>query len=249
MSKVDIKAEELKFEVGMIFLTEGGIISVEAVYPDRGTSKEIKQWARCVTPKGSIIKINNCFLTNKTIKANLIWHPKYKNNFNYIPVNHFSYDDLFMNMAYLVAMKSKDQSTHIGAVVVGPDNEVRSTGLNSFPRGINDNLPERQERPEKYFFFAHGERNAVYNAARMGTSLKDCRIYTNGVPCSDCAIAIIQSGISEVIVDKDWDKNNKEKWSESAKRSLQMFEEAGITVRYWLGDLVQINRFRSGEEF
>lgn len=64
-----------------------------------------------------------------------------------------SWDDYFMTMVYLVAMKSKDESTHIGAVIVGPDNEIRSTGYNSFPRKMNDGLEERQKRPQKYFFF------------------------------------------------------------------------------------------------
>ena len=64
-----------------------------------------------------------------------------------------SWDDYFMTMVYLAAMRSKDESTHIGAVIVGPDNEVRSTGYNSFPRGMNDDIKKRQKRPEKYFFF------------------------------------------------------------------------------------------------
>ena len=69
-------------------------------------------------------------------------------------------------MANLVAKKSKDQSTQIGAVIVGPDNEIRSTGYNSFPKGLNDDLQERQERPEKYYWIEHAERNALYNASQ-----------------------------------------------------------------------------------
>ena len=69
---------------------------------------------------------------------------------------------VFYEMANLVAKKSKDQSTQIGAVIVGPDNEIRSTGYNSFPCGINDDLQERQERPEKYYWIEHAERNALY---------------------------------------------------------------------------------------
>ena len=101
-----------------------------------------------------------------------------------------SYDELFMNMAYLAAMKSKDIKTHVGAVIVGPDNEVRSLGFNSFPRGINDNVLERQERPEKYNWFAHSEKYF---------------------------------------------------------RTLTMFKEANITIRYLKTELVQIIRFKDGE--
>ena len=158
-----------------------------------------------------------------------------------------SWDRLFMSMVYLVAMKSKDANTHIGAVIVGPDNEIRSTGYNSFVRGINDDVPERQERPEKYFWFEHAERNAIYNAALMGVSTKGCRMYTNGIPCMDCARAVVQGGIREVIVDKAWDDNNQDVWLEHAKRSTTMFEEAGVSVRFFDDALLELHKFRRGQ--
>jgi len=157
------------------------------------------------------------------------------------------WDSYFMSMAYLVAMKSKDNSTHIGAVVVGPDKEIRSTGYNGFVRKLNDKVPERQERPEKYFWFEHAERNAIYNATLTGVSLKGCKMYTNGVPCMDCARGVVQSGIIEVIVDKVWDNDNSEKWAENARRSLEMFREVGVNVRYWEGKLIDIVKYRRGE--
>ncbi len=69
-----------------------------------------------------------------------------------------NWDKYFMSLVYLVALKSKDKRTKIGAVIIGPDNEIRSTGYNSFPRGIDDNVPERQIPDEKYFWFAHAEK-------------------------------------------------------------------------------------------
>jgi dCMP deaminase len=161
-------------------------------------------------------------------------------------MNNLNWDDYFMNMVYLVAMKSKDESTHIGAVIVGPDREIRSTGYNSFVRGINDSIPERQIRPEKYFWFEHAERNAIYNAARIGVSTKDCTMYTNGVPCMDCARAIIQAGIKRVVVDKQWDDNNVDVWIEQAKRSLQMFAESGVDISYISFDLIEPHKFLRG---
>lgn len=152
-----------------------------------------------------------------------------------------TWDEYFVSLMYLVAMKSKDEKTQNGAVIVGPDNEIRSTGYNSFPRGINDDVPERQERPEKYHWFEHGERNAIYNAARIGVSTKDCKLYVSGVPCTDCARGIIQAGISEVIVDTRLSDLENDLWKEHAKRSLVMFEEAGIKVRYYNGKMV--NKF------
>ena len=160
-----------------------------------------------------------------------------------------SWDDLYMTMVYLISRKSKDNSTHVGAVIVGPDNEVRSVGYNSFPRGIDDNVPERQERPEKYSWFAHAERNAICNAAMVGIPLKGCKMYTNGIPCNDCAFGIINSGIIEVIVDKVWDDNNYDLWKEAAIKSRAMFSEAGIKLRFWNGDFLDIYRFKRGEKF
>ena len=78
-----------------------------------------------------------------------------------------TWNEYFLNIAEAVKLKSKDQRTQIGAVIVGQDKEIVSTGFNSFPRGINDFVEERQQRPEKYFWMEHAERNALYNAARI----------------------------------------------------------------------------------
>ncbi len=97
-----------------------------------------------------------------------------------------NWHDYYLNMLTDVAAKSKDEATKVGVIVVGPDNEIRSTGFNSFPRGINDNVPERQTRPTKYLYIEHGERNAIYNAARVGVPLKGCRIYGILSMCGLC---------------------------------------------------------------
>jgi dCMP deaminase len=144
-----------------------------------------------------------------------------------------NWDEYFINIAEQVKLKSKDKRTQIGVVVVGKDNEIVSTGYNSFPRGINDNISDRQERPEKYFWFEHAERNAIYNAARIGVSTLGTTMYmTCGMSCSDCARAIINSGVSKIVLRKGKGaKGNK--WNESAKRSMKMFEEAGVIVEYY----------------
>lgn len=137
----------------------------------------------------------------------------------------------FINIAHQVKLKSKDERTQIGAVIVGLSNQIVSTGYNSFPRGINDNVPERQERPEKYFWFEHAERNALYNASLNGISTKDCSIYlTCGIPCTDCCRGIINAGIREVYCVEGGGASGK-RWEEHAKRSLMMFREAGVNLR------------------
>lgn len=139
--------------------------------------------------------------------------------------------DYFLGIAEQVKLKSKDESTQIGAVIVGKNREILSTGYNSFPRGLNDNLPERQKRPDKYYYFEHGERNAIYNAARVGIPIDGSTIYlTSGLPCADCARAIINSGIKVVYCKQVCTTKNKGKWDESQRIALEMLLECGVKV-------------------
>ncbi|MBR2299983.1 MAG: dCMP deaminase family protein [Alphaproteobacteria bacterium] len=136
----------------------------------------------------------------------------------------------FMELAFLVASWSKDPSTKTGAVIVGPDKEIRATGYNGPVRGVNDDVKERLERPTKYDFFEHAERNALYNACLTGVSVKGCVMYATHAPCVDCARAIIQSGIktvvtNKIVIDETTPKNT---WRDKLMISAQMFEEAGV---------------------
>jgi dCMP deaminase len=148
-----------------------------------------------------------------------------------------NWDEYFFSMLEMIASKSKDPTTKVGCIVVGPNNEIRTTGFNSFPRGLNDDVPERLERPEKYKWIEHAERNAIYNAARMGTGLDGCIIYITALPCVDCCRAIIQSGIKEIVIDTrgktmstmitEW-----ERWKESMINSYIMCRECNVTIRF-----------------
>lgn len=158
------------------------------------------------------------------------------------------WDRYFMAMAEHAATLSKDQSTQLGCVIVGPDCEVRATGYNSFPRGINDDLPERQQRPIKYKFIEHAERNAIYNAARVGVSLKGCVLYCAWPPCSDCARAIIQAGIREVVA-KSLEVPNR--WCEDISVARTMLDEAGVGIRamgFPKGEYIGLKRAQSAKE-
>lgn len=160
------------------------------------------------------------------------------------------WDVFYINLAQLWADKSKDRSTGVGAVIVGPDMEQRSAGYNGFPRGVNDAVECRHDRPLKYEYTEHAERNAIYNAARMGTPLKGCIMYLNWwpLPCPDCARAIIQTGITTVIgpdrsfishtnttlIDLINDKEPQgqpKDWDKSFDTTTHMFVEAGIDMR------------------
>jgi len=144
-----------------------------------------------------------------------------------------NWKEYFRGIAHQVKLKSKDRYTQIGAVVVGSDNQIVSTGYNSFPRGIDDSVDERQERPEKYYWFEHAERNSLYNAALIGVSTKGCTMYlTCGIPCSDCARGIINSGISKIVCERVGGAVGN-LWDEHAKRSIEMFNEAGVMIEYY----------------
>jgi dCMP deaminase len=145
-----------------------------------------------------------------------------------------NWTDYFLSIAETVKTKSKDQRTKIGAVIVGNDNEIVSTGYNSFPRGIDDGQDSRQVRPEKYYWIVHAEMNAILNAARIGVSTKDCVMYlTCGVPCSDCCRGIINSGIRKIYCKKQDTTRNRDHWDAHAARSRIMFEESGVEVCFY----------------
>lgn len=135
----------------------------------------------------------------------------------------------------LIAARSHDPNTKTGCVIVGPDGEIRSTGYNGFPRGLEDHShPERLERPEKYFWIEHAERNAIYNAARVGTPLAESIIFISWLPCMDCGRAIIQSGIKRVVVDAvTHEKMRSPRWDADHERVRTLLNECGVELEMW----------------
>lgn len=173
-------------------------------------------------------KINHCQILKIILKYFINKNNNYKGDY----MSAIDWHRHFFKMAELVASKSKDRSTKVGVVVVGPDNEVRSTGYNGFPRGINDDIEERHQRPAKYAWTEHAERNAIYHAARIGVSLKGCIMYfdSDPYPCQDCARAVIQSGIKTVIGRNIPFEGVGSQWKESCAIGKQMLEEAGVEI-------------------
>ncbi|MEX2300551.1 MAG: dCMP deaminase family protein [Bryobacterales bacterium] len=141
-----------------------------------------------------------------------------------------SWDRRFMDLAVHIGTWSKDRSRKVGCVIVGPGNEIRSTGYNGFARGVRDDIEERHNRPDKYLWTEHAERNAIYNAARLGVSLDGCRMYLPWFPCVDCARAIVQCGIAQLCaIEPDL---QDERWGDHFRVALEMLSEAGISVRW-----------------
>ena len=140
------------------------------------------------------------------------------------------WDDRFFRLAMHVSEWSKDPSTKVGCVIVGPSNEVRSIGFNGFPRGVNDADKSRYERPAKYQWTEHAERNAIYNAARVGIPLEHCRMYLPWFPCGDCARAIVQSGIEELVAIRP--QLDHPQWGADFRIATVLLEEGGVNVRF-----------------
>lgn len=147
-------------------------------------------------------------------------------------VEYTDWNSYFMAQARLVAQKSKDKSVQVGVVIVGPDHEIRSTGYNGFARGIDESAEERWERPIKYEWVEHAERNAIYNAARIGVSTRGCIAYMESPPCTDCGRALIQAGIKEVVVTTNNPFADRKDWRKSIQFAIDMLEEAGVKVTW-----------------
>lgn len=141
--------------------------------------------------------------------------------------DYISWDEYFMGVALLASCRSKDPNTQVGACIVSPENIILSTGYNGFPVGCSDDeYPwEREGEQTKYPYVVHAELNAILNAS--GKSLRNARLYVDLFPCNECAKAIIQSGIREVIYLSD-------KYAETPATlaSKRMLRSAGVTVRH-----------------
>ena len=141
-----------------------------------------------------------------------------------------TWDKRWMDMACLAASWSKDQSRKTGAAIVDDRNNLIAIGWNGFPRGLNDDAPERHERPTKYQWTEHAERNAIYNAAANGHPIRGATMFIPWYPCADCARAIIQSGIAALVCTQpDW---NDPQWGADFQVVSDMLNEAGVSARF-----------------
>lgn len=141
----------------------------------------------------------------------------------------YEWDKYFLEMARFVASKSKDNSTKCGCVIVGRNNQVLSTGYNGFPRGTEYDDPKKSERPHKYFYTEHAERNALYNACRHGIMLEGSTAYATGPPCHDCARGLIQSGIMNVVIPVKHNFHLRmTDWGDSCRTAKELFENGHV---------------------
>ena len=155
--------------------------------------------------------------------------------------DYLSWDEYFMGVAMLSGMRSKDPNTQVGCCIVSQDNKILSMGYNGFPIGCSDDeFPWAREGEDpletKYVYSTHSELNAILNYG--SGSLKGARVYVSLFPCNECAKAIIQSGISEIVYMSD-------KYSNTAATiaSKKMLDSAGVKYREYkpTGKKIEIN--------
>lgn len=149
------------------------------------------------------------------------------------------WDDHFLQLCLDHARMSKDPSTRVGSVIVGPDREIRSAGFNGLPRGIADTTERLSDRELKLKLVVHGEMNALMAAARVGIPLKGCTLYLvaadhagnvwGGPPCTRCTVHVIQTGIVEVVSRPI--KSVPSKWHEDIAFAETLLREAGVLYR------------------
>ncbi len=137
----------------------------------------------------------------------------------------------FMGLCDHISSWSEDRDIHVGCVIVSPDAQVvRAMGYNGLPRGVSAADDSRFDRAsgEKFFWFEHAERNAIYNAARSGTTLEGCTAYVNRFPCADCGRALIQAGIAQLIAPPIPEADGALDYSFQVSRTMLI--EAGIRL-------------------
>ncbi len=149
--------------------------------------------------------------------------------------DYISWDEYFMGVALLAAKRSKDPNTQVGACIVDENNVILTTGYNGFPIGCSDDeFPwDREGEVTKYPFVVHAELNAILNAS--GKNLKGSRIYVDLFPCNECAKAIIQSGIREIVYLSDKYANTA-----GVKASKLMLRTAGVKLTQFKPEVDEI---------
>ena len=151
--------------------------------------------------------------------------------------DYISWEEYFMGIAQLSALRSKDPSTQVGACIVDENHKVVSIGYNGMPRGIDDeHIPwgHGEGLESKYLYVCHAEFNAILNT-RDGSRLQGCTLYVTLFPCNECAKAVIQTGIKEVVYLSD-------KYAEGIQfqASKKLLEMAGVKVRAYQGRVMEI---------
>lgn len=145
--------------------------------------------------------------------------------------NKWGYDHL-LRKCYELAVDSPDPSTQNGAIILNNAGEVVGYGINKFPKYVQE-TPDRWERPKKYHFIEHAERNAIYDVSRQRLVTPKMTMVCPWAACSDCARAMIEIGITRLVTHKPVHDLPSMRWMESIDYAFQMFNEVGLEVIFY----------------
>lgn len=135
----------------------------------------------------------------------------------------------FLDLADFIATTDHPEISTVGAVITDGFDEILSVGKSSIPEGV-EKTPERRNKPGKFLYVEHAERDAIYRAAKNGVSLNQATLYSTRFPCADCARAIVLSGISKVVT--RYINPEKKRWLESCLAGIEILEEALVEIEY-----------------
>lgn len=150
------------------------------------------------------------------------------------------WDSHFLKLAIEHARMSKDPSTKVGAVLVGPNKEIRGAGFNGFPFGVADTMPRLMDRDWKLATIVHAEMNVIMACARVGIATNGCSLYVmgcdaignpawSGPPCRRCSAHVIQAGIAEVVHADAY--GVPERWADDVTWARALLDEGGVAIR------------------
>ena len=153
--------------------------------------------------------------------------------------SNISWDEYFMGIALLSAMRSKDPNTKVGACIVDENKKVVSIGYNGMPSGCDESQlswNKGEGLDSKYLYVCHAEFNAILNTRNGTSALRGCTLYVSLFPCNECTKAIIQTGIKEVVY-----ISNKYEDTVGVQAAKRMLLLAGIKIRHYEGRIPEIN--------
>lgn len=143
----------------------------------------------------------------------------------------------YLRNAYCIATQSRDNSNQCGTVLVSAEGKLISTGVNNFAIGVEFTEERATTRPKKYRYFGHSERNAIYACARAGNEVFGSTMYCPWASCCPCAIGIINSGVSTLVMHRERMQMTPPRWEDDVNEALSMMKESGVTLLYYEGPI------------
>ena len=192
-------------------------------------------------------EVKDIFLLRGEVRANYK-HGHALLDYSVLPVKGYVYsgfEDLkqlkwdvhYMKLAFMWAEKSCDTSTRNGCIFVDPDDQTQlAAGYNGLPRGVEPTERRLNERPYKYYWFEHAERNAIDNAARVGISLMGSTVYLTGYPCASCTRGLVNVGSKRLVVPENGLFACREDWQENMGVGARILYEGGVQVQRLVDD-------------